>query len=101
MEANEMEPGTRDQGGQALEEFERCHDDMRGAIAVGGFELQDDVAFLSASQPFVGEGGTGDVTAEAFEGGALMGAEKLGTPFGYSFGYSEEKPMDYSGWRVV
>ena len=63
---------TRDQRGQALEEFERCHDDMRGAIAVGGFELQDDVALLSASQPFVGEGGTGDVTAEAFEGGALM-----------------------------
>ena len=49
MEANEMEPGTRNQGSQALEEFERCHDDMRGAIAVGGFELQDDVAFLSAS----------------------------------------------------
>ena len=59
MAANEMEAGTRDQGGQALEEFERCHDDMRGAIAVGGFEFQDDVAFLSASQPFVGEGGDG------------------------------------------
>ena len=35
MVTNEMEAGTRDQGGQALEEFERCHDDMRGAIAVG------------------------------------------------------------------
>ena len=53
MEANEMEAGTRDQGGQALEEFERCHDDMRGAIAVGGFEFQDDVALGCASQPFV------------------------------------------------
>ena len=74
MEANEMEAGTRDQGGQALEEFERCHDDMRGAIAVGGFELQDDVAFLSASQPFVAQGGTGDVTRETFERGPLMWA---------------------------
>ena len=65
---------TRDQRGQALEEFERCHDDMRGAIAVGGFEFQDGVAFPSASQPFVAQGGTGDVSAEAFEGGPLMWA---------------------------
>ena len=72
MVTNEMEAGTRDQGGQALEEFERCHDDMRGAIAVGGFELQDAVAFLSASQPFVAKGGTGDATPEAFKGGPLM-----------------------------
>ncbi len=57
-----------------MEEFERCHDDMRGAIAVGGFELQDDVACLSASQPFVAKGGTGDVTTEAFKGGPLMWA---------------------------
>ena len=74
MAANEMEPGTRDQGSQALEEFERCHDDMRGAIAVGDFEFHDDVAFLSASQPFVAQGGTGDVTTEAFKGGPLMWA---------------------------
>ena len=73
MEANEMEAGTRDQGGQALEEFERCHDDTRGAIAVEGFEFQDDGAFLSASQPFVAKGGTGDTT-EAFQGGPLMWA---------------------------
>ena len=64
MEANEMEAGTRDEGGQALQEFKRCHDDMRSAIAVGGFELQDDVAFLSASQPFVAQGGTADVATE-------------------------------------
>ncbi len=57
MEANEMEAGTRDQGGQALQEFQRCHDDMRGAIAVRRFELQDDLAFWCASQPFVAKGG--------------------------------------------
>ncbi len=74
MEANEMEPGTRDQGSQALQEFERRHDDMRGAITVGGFELQDDVAFGCASQPFVAKGGTRDVATEAFERGSLIGA---------------------------
>ena len=74
MEANEMEPGTRNQGGQALQEFQGRHDDMRGAIAVRGFEFQDDITFWCASQPFVAQGGTGDVSAEAFEGGALMGA---------------------------
>ncbi len=44
MEANEMEAGSRDQGGQALQEFQRCHDDMRGAIAVRRFELENDRA---------------------------------------------------------
>ena len=39
METNEMEPGTRDEGGQALEEFQRAHHEMGGAIAVRGFEL--------------------------------------------------------------
>jgi len=34
MEANEMEAGTWDQGGQALEEFEGRHDDMGGAVSV-------------------------------------------------------------------
>ena len=34
--------------------------------------MQDYVAFPSASQPFVPQGGTGDVSAEAFESGVLM-----------------------------
>ena len=41
MEATEMEPGPRDEGGQALQEFQRGHDEMGGAIAVRGFELED------------------------------------------------------------
>ncbi len=77
MEANEMEAGTRDQGGQALQEFQRCHDDMRGAIAVRRFELKHDVACRSATQPFVAKGGTGDVATEAFEGRPLMGAASV------------------------
>jgi hypothetical protein len=34
MEANETEQGTRDQGSQALQEFQRRRDDMRGVITV-------------------------------------------------------------------
>lgn len=52
MEANEMKAGTRDEGGQALEEFEGRHDDMGGAVAVGCFEFEDDIASRSAGQAF-------------------------------------------------
>jgi len=55
MEANEMESGPGDQGGQALQEFQRGHHDMRGPIAVGRFELQDDLAGRGAAQPFVAQ----------------------------------------------
>ena len=47
---------------------------MRGAIAVRGFEFQDDITFWCASQPFVAQGGTGDGMTEAFKGGPLMWA---------------------------
>jgi len=33
MEANEMEPGTRDECGQALQKFQRAHHEMGGSIA--------------------------------------------------------------------
>ncbi|GJL63181.1 MAG: hypothetical protein NPIRA04_18350 [Nitrospirales bacterium] len=61
MEANEMEPGTGDEGGQALQEFQRRHHEMGGAIAVWGFELEDDLTDWRAAQAVVAEGGTGDV----------------------------------------
>ena len=65
MKANEMESGPRDKGGQALQEFQRRHHDMRGPIAVGRFELQDDLAGRGGAQPFVAQGGTGDIATEA------------------------------------
>ncbi len=64
MEANEMEAGTWDQRSQTLQEFQRRHDYMCGAIAVRGFELQDDLPVWCASQPFVAKGGTGDVATK-------------------------------------
>ncbi len=42
MKANEMPLQTRHKGRQALEEFQRAHDEMGGAIAIRGFELEDD-----------------------------------------------------------
>ncbi len=64
MEAKEMQAGLGDEGGQALEEFQRRHDEMGGAIAVRSFQLQHDVARLGATETFVAQGGTGDVASE-------------------------------------
>ncbi len=74
MEANEMEPGTGDEGGQALEEFQWAHHEMGGAIAVRGFELEDDIAGRGAAHPFVAEGGACDIATQMFEGLPLMRA---------------------------
>ena len=69
-----MQPGARHQSGQTLQELQRRHDDMGGAIAVGAFELEHDLAGAVALEPFVGNGGAGDVAAQAFELLALIGA---------------------------
>ncbi len=74
MEANEMQPGTGNEGRQALEEFQRGHHQMGGAIAVRGFELEDDLAVRSPAQAFVAESGTSDVATEPFEFLPLLGA---------------------------
>ena len=53
---------------------ERRHDDMGGAVAPRAFELQHDLAGAVAGEPLVGNGGAGDVAAQAFKFLALMGA---------------------------
>ena len=42
------------------------------ASCPGAFELQHDLAFASALEPFVGDRGAGDVAAQPFEFLALM-----------------------------
>ena len=74
MEANQMQPGTRDECGEPLQELQRRHDDVGGAVAVGAFELQHDLAGAVALEPLVGNRRAGDVAAQAFELLALMGA---------------------------
>ncbi len=74
MKANEMEPWPWDKCGQALQEFQRGHDEMGDAIAVRGFELKHDLAGPGAAEPFVAEGRTRDIAAQPFEFLALLGA---------------------------
>ena len=62
-----MQPGTRHEGGQVLQEFQRAHHEMGGAIAVRGFELEDDLAGWGPAQAFVAQGRARDVTTELFE----------------------------------
>ena len=71
-----MEPRTWDEGGQTLQEFQRAHHQMGGAIAVRGFELEDDLAGRGAAQAFMAQGRTGDVATELFEFLSLMGSTR-------------------------
>src|SRR3954466_4109310 len=73
MEANQMQPGTRDQCGQTLHKLQRRHHDMGGAVAPGTFELEHDLACAIALEPLIGNGRAGDIAAQAFELLALMG----------------------------
>jgi hypothetical protein len=52
MEADETEPWARDKRGQTLHEFQGRHHDMGGAVVVGAFELQHDIAGTVACQAF-------------------------------------------------
>ena len=69
-----MQPRTWHQCGQALHELQWRHHDVGGAVAPGAFELQHDVAGTGALEPLVGNGGAGDVAAQAFESLALVSA---------------------------
>ena len=55
VEADQMQARTRHQGGQALHEFQRRHDDVRGAVAPGALQLQHDITGAIALEPFVGD----------------------------------------------
>ena len=73
MEANEMEPWTRDERSQAWPELERGHHEMGGPVVVRDFELKHDLTSRRALQPCVGKGGASEVATQVFECGALMG----------------------------
>lgn len=67
MEANEMKPGTRDEGDQALQKFQRAHHQMSGPIAIRRFELEDDLAGRRAAQPFVAQGLAREIATQTFK----------------------------------
>ncbi len=57
-----------------MEEFQRGHDEMSGAIAIRGFELEHNLAGRGTAQAFVAEGGARNVPTQAFEFLPLLGA---------------------------
>src|SRR5215510_14157231 len=69
-----METRARYQSRQALDELQRLHDDMGGAVFVRTLQLQYDLAGAIALEPFVGDGGPGDVAAELLQFCTLIGA---------------------------
>ena len=75
-EANEMEPGPWDECGQALQEFQRAHHEMGGALAVRGFELEDNLAGPGAAQSFVAKGRA----RETKQGGRVFDGIPYSTP---------------------
>jgi hypothetical protein len=64
MESNQMETRAGHQGGQALHELQRLHDDIGGAVFVRTLQLKHDLAGAVTLEPFVGDGRPGDIAAE-------------------------------------
>jgi len=62
VEADQVQARSRSQGGEALHKFQQRYHHVRGAAAVGAFQLQHDIARAIALEPFVGDrvrGGAG------------------------------------------
>ena len=56
VKANQVQARARHQRGQALQEFQRRHADVRGAVAPRALELQHDIPRSIALHPFVSIG---------------------------------------------
>ena len=77
MQANEMESGRGDECRYTLQEYQRRHDEMGGAIAIRGFELDHDLAGSGAAQAFVAQGRARDIPTQAFEFLPLVGGHTV------------------------
>ena len=73
VETGEVEPWTRNQGGEARDEVHCIEDHMGGAVPERLFESVDHLSHLVQREPLVGNGGSGDVTAQFLEPVALVG----------------------------
>ena len=95
MESYEIEPGPWHEGGQALHERQWRHDDVGGAVPIGAFELQYNVTGTVEFEPFIGDGGAGDVVAQLLELVALIhGAAHRGVE-------AEALLVDTALWRIL
>ena len=73
MEANKIESGARDQGGQSLHEFKRRHHHVGGSVSIRALELQDDIACSVTFKSLIGNRRTRDIATQAFELITLIG----------------------------
>ena len=69
-----MQARTGNERGEALQELQRRHHDMGGAVLIGALQLQHHLPVAVAFEPFVGNRRAGDVAAQVFERLALIGA---------------------------
>ena len=67
MKPYEVESGPWYEGGQALHELQRGHNDVGGTVPIGAFQLQHDITSAVEFEPVIGDGGTGDIAAQLFE----------------------------------
>ena len=75
MKSDEMQRRTVDERGEALQELQRFHDDMRGAISVRCLKPEHHLPGTVECQALVGKGGPGDVPTKVFELMTLVDGE--------------------------
>ena len=71
--SGEMGAGAWNEGGEAGDEVDGVEHDMSGAVPEGVLEPIHDLPTVIDREAFVGDGGAGDVAAQAFEGVPVMG----------------------------
>jgi len=72
VKAREVQALSRHQPRQGLQEFQRRHPEVRGAVAPGALQLQQDITRAIFLEPLVGDRGASDVPAQSLEFLALM-----------------------------
>ncbi len=78
MIAYEIQPRARHECGQALHELQRRHHDMGGPVLVWALELQHDIAGAVEFEPFIGDGGAGDVATQVLEAPLIIRYLRMG-----------------------
>ncbi len=78
MVANEIQPRARHECGQASHELKRRHHDVGGAVLVRALELQHDITGAVEFEPFIGDGGAGDVATQVLEAPLIIRYLRMG-----------------------
>ena len=107
--SGEVGAGTWHEGGEAGDEVDGVEHDMSCAVTEGVLESIHDLPAVIDREAFVGDGWTGDVAAQAFEGVAIMGVAARADPrLHHSGGRWRENPeswamqgLDAGGWDAT